>query len=96
MSYDTEEFPYDTVVKITDTIGGVGYQGSGVLVSPDEVLTATHVVYIAGAGSANNIVVTPGTAGYGNAPFGSADGDYIHYYDINDPEPLNQFATDAL
>ena len=41
-------YPYDTVVRITDTIGAQSWQGSGVLISPDEVLTASHVLYSAG------------------------------------------------
>lgn len=76
-------FPYDTVVEIDDTIGGKDYQASGVLISPDEVLTASHVVYIQGVGTATNIVVTPGYND-GSAPFGSADGISFHYNQIND------------
>ncbi len=44
-------YPYDTIVRITDTIGGQMWQGSGVLIAPDEVLTASHVVYIQGVGT---------------------------------------------
>lgn len=60
MSYSASSYPYDTIVRITDTIGGVLYQGSGVLIAPNEVLTASHAVYIQGVGTATNIVVTPG------------------------------------
>lgn len=89
MSFTT--YPYDTVVYITDTIDGVGYQGSGVLISPNEVLTASHVVYSSTGGSANDITVTPGYDGLalspGSAsPYGSAYGTYIHYFDIQDPD----------
>jgi len=83
MSYSASSYPYDTVVRITDTIGGQSWQGSGVLISPDEVLTASHVVYIQGVGSANDIVVTPGYNN-GSSPYGSSTGTYIHYYEIND------------
>lgn len=41
MAFDPTTYPYDTVVRITDSLG----QGSGVLVAPDEVLTASHVVH---------------------------------------------------
>ena len=83
MATQTTAYPYDTIVQITDTIGGVNYQGSGVLISPDEVLTASHVVQTTGVGTATNIVVTPGYD-LGNAPFGSATGVSFHYYPIND------------
>ena len=87
MAVDTTTFPYDTIVQITDTIGGQDYQASGVLISPDEVLTASHVVYIEGVGTASNIVVTPGYDS-GSAPFGSADGTSFHYYPIDDANDL--------
>jgi V8-like Glu-specific endopeptidase len=83
MTYSASAYPYDTVVRITDTIGSQSWQGSGVLISPDEVLTASHVVYIQGVGTANEIVVTPGYND-GSSPYGSADGTYIHYFPIND------------
>ncbi len=87
MALDPTLYPYDTVVRITDTIGGVSYQGSGVLIAPDEVLTASHVVYLSGVGTASNIVVTPGS-GIGSTPFGSAQGASFHYYAINDTNGL--------
>ena len=83
MADNTSSYPYDTVVMITDTIGSQSWQGSGVLISPDEVLTASHVVYIQGVGTANNIVVTPGYND-GSSPYGSADGTYFHYFPIDD------------
>ena len=83
MAVDPTAYPYDTVVRITDTIGNENFQASGVLISPDEVLTASHVVYSAGVGTASDIVVTPGYND-GSAPFGSAYGTYIHYFSIDD------------
>jgi V8-like Glu-specific endopeptidase len=83
MTFDPTSYPYDTVVRITDTIGGVGYQASGVLISPDEVLTASHVVYSAGVGTASDIVVTPAYEN-GSAPYGSASGIYFHYFPVDD------------
>jgi V8-like Glu-specific endopeptidase len=83
MADNTSSYPYDTVVMITDTIGSQSWQASGVLISPDEVLTASHVVYIQGVGTANNIVVTPGYND-GSSPYGSADGTYFHYFPIDD------------
>jgi V8-like Glu-specific endopeptidase len=83
MSYDATSYPYDTVVYITDMIGGQSWQGSGVLISPDEVLTASHVVYTEGIGAATDIVVSPGY-NLGSSPYGSAQGTYIHYFQIDD------------
>jgi V8-like Glu-specific endopeptidase len=85
MASDSTAYPYDTVVRITDTIGNQDYQASGVLISPDEVLTASHVVDIAGVGAASNIVVTPAYDD-GTAPYGSADGAYFHYIPIDDTD----------
>ena len=85
MTYSTSSYPYDTVVRITDMIGTTEYQGSGVLISPDEVLAASHVVYMQGVGTANDIVVTPGYND-GSSPYGSADGTYIQYNQIDDAD----------
>jgi V8-like Glu-specific endopeptidase len=89
MADNTSSYPYDTVVMITNTIGSQSWQASGVLISPDEVLTASHVVYIQGVGTANDIVVTPGYND-GSGPYGSADGTYFHYFPIDD---ANRFIT---
>lgn len=45
------QFPYNTIVYI-ETIGGDGiaYRGSGVIIAPNTVLTAGHVVYNAAEG----------------------------------------------
>jgi V8-like Glu-specific endopeptidase len=84
MTFNSSAYPYDTVVWITDTIGGVSMQGSGVLISPDEVLTAAHVVYSSDYGPASNIVVAP-AYNYGAEPFGSETAAYFHYMQIQDP-----------
>jgi V8-like Glu-specific endopeptidase len=83
VTYSTSSYPYDTVVRITDTIGSQSWQGSGVLISPDEVLTASHVVYTEGIGTADDIVVTSGYDD-GSSPYGSADGAYVHYFPVDD------------
>ncbi len=85
MALDTTSYPYDTVVFITDTIGGDELQGSGVLISPDEVLTASHVVYSSTLGAAaSSIIVTPGYDA-GSRPFGTATGTIVHSMPIQDP-----------
>jgi V8-like Glu-specific endopeptidase len=71
--------PLNGVVYITDTIGAERFQASGVLIAPNLVLTASHVVWQAGVGTATNIVVSPGYD-QGVAPFGSA---YALSYNYN-------------
>jgi V8-like Glu-specific endopeptidase len=83
--------PYSAVCYITDTIDGVNYQASGVLIAPDEVLTAAHVVYSSDGGTATDIQVTPGYDGTATgaanvAPYGTATGLSFHYNLIQDPD----------
>ncbi len=80
---DTRTFPYGAVVLVTDTIGGVRYQGSGVLISPDEVLTAAHMVWSSVSGMATDIEVTPGYSS-GIAPYGRFKGTATHVNRIDD------------
>ena len=87
--FERAAVPYDTIVRITDRIGGVAWQASGVLIAPDQVLTASHVVYIQGQGSATDIVVTPGYSG--TAPFGTAIGNTVHYLPISNAGRLISF-----
>ncbi|HEX5328285.1 MAG TPA: trypsin-like serine protease [Acetobacteraceae bacterium] len=87
MSFDSSSYPYRTVVYISDTIGGQGFHASGVLISPDEVLTASHVVYSSDFGTASDIVVAPAYSS-GFAPFGSASADYFHYFQLDDLRDL--------
>jgi V8-like Glu-specific endopeptidase len=82
MSTD-QSYPFDTVVFITDTMGGEGFQASGVLISPDEVLTASHVVFNATLGTASNIMVAPGYD-TGSEPFGNAFGTFLHFFEVQD------------
>jgi len=83
VSFDPTSYPYDTVVRVTMMFDGVRYQASGVLISPDEVLTAAHVVYSSDWGQATNIVVTP-DYNQGSAPFGTYSGIATHYNPISD------------
>jgi Ca2+-binding RTX toxin-like protein len=85
MSDSTTTYPYGTIVYITDEIGGVEYQASGVLISPDEVLTASHVVYSTGVGTATDIEVSPGYED-GAMPYGTVAGVSFHYNEIDDSD----------
>jgi len=80
--------PYNAVVRITNDLGGSRWLGSGVLISPDEVLTANHVSYKGGSisGVATNIDVGPG---YNNdyGPLGDYAGTVAHYFEqTNEPD----------
>ena len=79
----TTQYPYDTIVRVLSTSGGVTFQASGVLISPDEVLTASHVVYTSGIGTSQNIVVTPGYE-FGAQPYGTSNATSVHYNQIQD------------
>jgi V8-like Glu-specific endopeptidase len=83
MTFNSSSFPYDTVVYVTDTLGGYQFQASGVLISPDEVLTAAHVIYDVDLGVASNITVSP-AYNAGSAPFGSVKGISYHYFQVDD------------
>jgi V8-like Glu-specific endopeptidase len=75
--------PTSPIVYLTDVINGQRFQATGVLIAPDEVLTAAHVVYSSVYGLASNIQVYPGYNA-GSAPFGGAQGDFVHYEQIQD------------
>ena len=61
MPSDPALYPYDTIVFVTSTMGGRTVQGSGVLISPDEVLTASHVVYSSTYGAASHAILERST-----------------------------------
>jgi hypothetical protein len=78
-----------SVVYLTDTVGAEHLQGSGVLISPDEVLTAAHVVWSTAAGLATVIDVTPdydadGGSKAADDPYGTVSGVVTHYNAVDD------------
>ena len=77
-SFDPNDFAYTSVVYLTVNFGGEAYQGSGVLISPDEVLTADHMVWDSAEGVATGVQVSP-AYGKGVAPFGTVAGTVTHY-----------------
>ena len=82
---DPTTFPFRSIVRILEKSGNTVFQGSGVLVSPDEVLTASHLVWTTGIGVSTSITVAPGYAN-GIAPFGTITGTVAHYNAINDAD----------
>ncbi len=84
----TTSAPLNGVVYVTATIGNEQIQGSGVLIAPNLVLTASHVVWQAGVGAATTITVAPGY-GSGVAPYGEA---YAISYNYN---PIDDFNGDV-
>lgn len=85
MPSDPDVYPYRTIAYITDTIAGQTWQASGVLIAPDEILTASHVVYNAVNGPASNITVSLGYKD-GTAGIGTATAAAVHYNAIQNGE----------
>lgn len=83
MPSSTTTYPYNTIVYVTADFPGLTLQGSGVLISPDEVLTASHVVYWKDAGAASSVTVSPGYSA-GSTPYGSQTAASFHYNPIDD------------
>lgn len=76
-------FPYSAVVylEVTYASGDV-YTGSGVMVGPNDVLTAAHMVYSDPDGLAVSVQIY---AGYNNgvAPYGHTEAARINYFDYD-------------
>ncbi len=85
--------PNDGVVYIAFNLGSQAYQASGVLISPDEVLTASHVAYQTGVGVATDIVVSSGYNGYGGYATSQSAGTVAHYNPIDDANGMETLAT---
>jgi V8-like Glu-specific endopeptidase len=97
MSFDSAEYPYRSVVQIQAQLpDGSSIQGSGVMVAPDEVLTAAHMVWEQGVGTATGVEVIPGY-NQGAEPFGSVSATDWHFLAVNDAngtETQDQSAND--
>ncbi|WP_299442053.1 trypsin-like peptidase domain-containing protein [uncultured Rhodospira sp.] len=106
---DTDVYPYSAVVYVEATFpDGSRYSGSGFLVGPNDVLTASHVIYdVNEGGVATSVTVTPGLDG-GYAPYGAhavaqidylpvdADGDgYLSTWDSRNDFALLALETDV-
>ena len=66
-----DNYPYSSVVLVQTTFSdGSSWNGSGVMVGPNDVLTAAHCLWDADTGYATSVTVYPGYDD-GSAPFGS-------------------------
>lgn len=85
----TNTYPYRAVVYVTATFrNGATYTGSGAMVGPNDVLTASHVVYDGNLGAATSITVYAARDG-SSAPYGGVSGQRIGYFHIdNDGDGL--------
>jgi V8-like Glu-specific endopeptidase len=73
---DTTAFPYSAIVQVRVDFDGDGSYdgwGTGAMISPNDVLTAGHVLWDSQYGYAKNIQVIPARDG-GSTPFGTAEG----------------------
>jgi len=93
MSVDTTKYPYTTVVEIDSRFpDGNEYVGSGVMVGPDEVLTAAHMVWRQDIGAATSVTVKP-DFNQDIAPYGVVDATNWHYFPIVNPGGMESPAT---
>lgn len=83
MAYSTGTYPYDAVVYLTTDFG----QGSGAIIGPHTVLTASHMLWDQGSHQATGSVsVFPGYSNGGNTV---VDNNWVaHFYKINDAHDL--------
>lgn len=80
---DTTAYPFAAIVQVRIDFDGDGSYdgwGSGAMISPDDVLTAGHVLWSSEYGYAKNIQVIPARDG-GSVPFGTALGTAWHVPD---------------
>jgi V8-like Glu-specific endopeptidase len=75
-------YPDSTVVIVDTVIDGVEHRGSGVLIAPDEVLTAAHVVWDSDHGAASSAVVMPLADPF--AVTNPVKVDNFHVFEVND------------
>jgi V8-like Glu-specific endopeptidase len=83
------QYPLDAVVFLSTTFpDGQVATGSGVMVGPNDVLTASHMVYSsAHGGAAAEVTVTPAyDPSAQSAPFGTVDAVSWHYTTDFDPD----------
>jgi V8-like Glu-specific endopeptidase len=86
--------PFDEVVYVQTTFpNGAMFGGSGVMVGPNDVLTASHMLYDTRyGGAATTVTVIPAyDASTGSQPFGSYTSNSFHYFTNVDPNADGSF-----
>ena len=84
VSDPTSDLWRSIVFMQTNFPSGASFDASGVMVGPNDVLTASHALYMADqGGAATSVTVTP--ANWGTAPFGQVTSNSFHYYSNYDP-----------
>ena len=79
------QYPYSAVCEVVATFkDGASFQGSGVFVSANDVLTASHMLWQTDhGGAATSVTVYAGRDG-ASLPFGAHSAAQWNYYQIND------------
>jgi V8-like Glu-specific endopeptidase len=86
---DQAQYPWQSVIYITSTFpNGTVTTGSGTMVGPNDVLTASHIVYSSEyGGAATSVTITPA---YDpdplEQPFGNLDAWQWHFFTDYDPD----------
>ena len=85
LNAESANYPYTAVCEVVSTFAdGAVEQGSGVFVSANDVLTASHMLWQTDhGGAAVSVTVYPGADG-GSLPFGAESAVQWHYYEIDD------------
>lgn len=85
----TTTYPYRAVVYVSATFrDGSRASGSGAMVGPNDVLTASHVIYDGSLGIATSVTVYAGRDG-SSAPYGGVTARRFNYFEIdNDRDGL--------
>jgi V8-like Glu-specific endopeptidase len=93
-SYPTTVYPYDCACYITVTIGQSSFQGSGVIIGPHTILTASHVLWDATTRlSASAISISPGYS-QGGATISGPWSD--HFFEVaNNNDQLSESASQS-
>jgi V8-like Glu-specific endopeptidase len=81
----SSHYPYTAVVEVVATFkDGTTEQGSGVMVSANDVLTASHMLWQTDhGGAATSVTIYAGRDG-GSTPFGAENASQWFYYQVND------------
>jgi V8-like Glu-specific endopeptidase len=85
LNAESSHYPYTAVVEVVATFkDGTSMQGSGVMVSPNDVLTASHMLWdVDHGGAATSVTIYAGRDG-GSTPFGAENASQWFYFQVDD------------